>query len=89
MYLYYSHDDYCLIYLSTRSVGDDGWLMKLYYNDWSSIEKLLNKVLSVMKNPEEIIQKLHYGKEAFWISNGKVELERKTFDIDQILNKRI
>lgn len=66
---------------------DDGWFLKIYYNDWSYtkiIVELINKKMKCILNIEELFK----GIDAFWIKKGIIEKEEKTLHIDNILQKR-
>lgn len=66
---------------------DDGWLLKLYYSDWSDVEVLLRKVF-----PEKPVcsrlSELRSGNCAFWVQGGTISIEEITLDIDSIINRR-
>jgi hypothetical protein len=70
-------------------IHDDGWYLKLYYNDWNDIAGLLKDVIPRLKGNCDIIRDIEIGDEAYWISKGVAEPCDKTTDIDGILNKKL
>jgi hypothetical protein len=70
-------------------IHDDGWYLKLYYNNWDDVNVLLRDVLPRLGVNSSIIREIEIGDEAFWISDGVSEPCDKTTDIDSILNKKL
>jgi hypothetical protein len=67
---------------------DDGWYLKLYYCEWRWIKKILTNLFKKLKvvNRNRVHTQIQEGKDAFWISQGKIRICEKTHDIDRILN---
>jgi hypothetical protein len=68
---------------------DDGWYLKLYYNDWAQIVRLMSPLLDrlcVPTDTKQLCDDIRAASSAWWISNGKTITCRKTHDIDSILN---
>lgn len=70
------------------SIHDDGWSLKLFYNDWNHVEELLRISIPVGLGALDIPE-LRKGESGFWLSAGNVKLEIKTHDIDAVLNRRL
>lgn len=70
------------------SIHDDGWLFKAYYSDWQNAFDLLS-ALPLLKARPEVIECLHRGSDAFWVTELVAETEDRTYDIDQMLNRRL
>ncbi len=69
-------------------VHDDGWYLQLYYTSWLEIETLINTII-----PSHIgklnTAELKKGNHGYWLQNGHVITEEKTYAIDLILNRRL
>lgn len=66
---------------------DDGWFLKMYYDNFQFINKILekiNKEFSCYINTSEFQKGLY----AYWIDKNGIETEIISDDIDKILNKR-
>ncbi|UTC76015.1 hypothetical protein E4O03_04720 [Treponema sp. OMZ 792] len=66
---------------------DDGWFLKMYYDNFQFINKILekiNKKFSCYINTSEFQKGLY----AYWIDKNGIETEIISDDIDKILNKR-
>lgn len=62
---------------------DDGWYLKLYYTSWDDIAALTTALCPLLN-----LIDLQSDGTAFWVSNGMIEKEERTFDIDAVLNRR-
>ena len=70
---------------------DDGWYLKLYYNDWRHITHLVSPILDrlgVRNNAREFFDDIRKAGSAWWISNGRATTYIMTHDIDSVLNTR-
>jgi hypothetical protein len=70
---------------------DDGWYLKLYYNDWVHVTRLVTPILDRLRVPNDarqLLDDIRRAINAWWISNGEVTTCPKTHDIDSILNSR-
>ncbi|MDF7802118.1 hypothetical protein P4C99_21785 [Pontiellaceae bacterium B1224] len=70
-------------------IHDDGWYLKLYYNNWDHVDEILKGVVPRLGGDSNLIRDIEIGDEAYWISNGVSEICDKTTDIDSILNKKL
>lgn len=90
--LYFSHKGEPLAGASIAGLGnrflayahDDGWYLKLYYSIWSEAANLLKSLV-----PSEVLAGLAAGEGAFWVRSGEAKAEKKTLDVDKILNANL
>ncbi len=69
------------------SIHDDGWFLQVRYATRPDIERVLALVKPIL--PDEFLARLAEGAPgALWASEGRVEREKRTFDIDSVLNRR-
>jgi hypothetical protein len=70
---------------------DDGWYLKLYYNEWVHITRLVSPILDRLSVPTDagrLCEEIRTASSALWVSNGEATRCLKTHDIDSILNNR-
>lgn len=66
---------------------DDGWYVRAFYSSWKSVCRLLDRKAPELTNEQrEILLK---GGSGFWVQNGSVYLEDKTFNVDEVINRNI
>ena len=65
---------------------DDGWRLKLYYQEWSYISKLLSNIVPSSMGQLNL-SKLKEGTNGVWLSEGETVLVEKTIDINRIIDK--
>lgn len=94
--LYFSHKSEPLDQIRISSLQnkylfdahDDGWFLKMYYENWKDMEGLIDS-LELPFDRKKLIKVLNTTKDAYWISGGAIETEEATLDINEILNKRL
>jgi hypothetical protein len=69
-------------------VHDDGWYLQLYYTNWEYVEHFINTTIpssiGILNIPE-----MKLGNHGYWLQNGMVDIEEKTYAVDSILNRRL
>lgn len=66
---------------------DDGWFVRLYYSSWDAVVKLFASRSPELTNDQ--VESLRTGEGAFWIQNGSVVNEEKTFNVDAVINRNL
>lgn len=94
--LYFAHRAMPFASVALRNLGnrflayghDDGWYFKCFYSDWAHARAILDGLV-LLKPHRDVTELLQSGTGAFWISDGAVVPEERTFDIDSVLNRRL
>lgn len=71
---------------------DDGWYLKIHYEDWAHAENLLSTILSKIsldRPRSELIHHIQTSDHAYWVAEGRALECEKTFDIDSVLKKKL
>ena len=66
---------------------DDGWYLRLYYNNWRYIEDFLHSIPHTLGSISST--ELESGVHGYWLQAGVTSVEVKTDDVDSILNRRL
>lgn len=64
---------------------DDGWYVRAFYSRWDVMSQLVK-----MKAPQlttSNLDSLERGVCGFWVQDGEVRVEEKTFDVDVVINR--
>jgi hypothetical protein len=96
--LYFSHRGKPLVENSIRGLSnkflyhghDDGWRTYIYYSDWSSVDKLLYRLLlnlTLEREATALLMRIREGSEAFLCRKNDIISCEKTEDID-LLQRR-
>ena len=65
---------------------DDGWFLQLYYTNWQHVERFVNSAIPPTLGSLNASE-LKMGNHAFWLRDGETRQEKRTHDIDSILNR--
>ncbi|MGK5047302.1 hypothetical protein ACQ4WP_15585 [Janthinobacterium sp. GB4P2] len=67
---------------------DDGWYLKLFYAAWDEVAAWLAGAIPPALGTLDM-DALKQAGDGYWLQNGTVDVERKTHDIDSVLNRRL
>ncbi|PHV40624.1 hypothetical protein [Janthinobacterium sp. BJB304] len=67
---------------------DDGWYLKLLYAAWDDVAQLLAGAIAPTLG-ELDMDALQQGSDGYWLQDGAVQAELKTYNIDSVLNRRL
>ncbi len=67
---------------------DDGWYLKLFYGHWNDVADLFAGAIPPALGALDM-GLLEQGGDGYWLRDGVVQVELKTHDVDNVLNRRL